>query len=111
VDRTVLTSFFAPEIAKARAEAERRGYEIRLLQFVQNTSMSGQKAANNGLWAVGVLSTVLTKDYVSLLHGEGVKAVVWTPDTTGQWQTAKSAGADFVITDKPIAWATWHAGQ
>jgi hypothetical protein len=40
-----------------------------------------------------------------------VRAIVWTPDTTDEWQAAETAGADLVITDRPIAWATWHAGQ
>ncbi|WP_375386984.1 glycerophosphodiester phosphodiesterase [uncultured Amnibacterium sp.] len=111
VDRTVLTSFFAPEIAKARAESTRRGHDIRLMQFVQNTAMSGQKAANDGLWAVGVQSPAVTKDYVSALHGEGVKAVVWTPNTPAEWQRAETAGADLVITDKPTAWLTWEASD
>jgi glycerophosphoryl diester phosphodiesterase len=111
VDRTVLTSFFGPELAKASAEAKRRGDVIRLMQFVQDTSLSAQTAAKNGLWAVGVESRVLTKSYVSALHGVGVRAIVWAPDTPDEWQRAQTAGADLVITDKPIAWATWHAGH
>jgi glycerophosphoryl diester phosphodiesterase len=111
VDRTVLTSVFGPELAKARAEAKRRGHVIRLMQFVQDTSMTAPTAAKNGLWAVGVQSRVLTKAYVSALHGERVRAIVWTPNTTDEWQRAQTAGADLVITDKPIAWATWHAGH
>jgi glycerophosphoryl diester phosphodiesterase len=81
------------------------------MQFVQDTSMSAQTAAKNGLWALGVRSSVLTKDYVSTLHAAGLRAIVWTPNTPDDWQRAKTAGADFVITDKPIAWATWHAGR
>lgn len=111
VDRTVLTSFFGTELAKAGAEAKRRGDKIRLMQFVQDTSLSAQTAAQNGLWAVGVETTVLTKSYVSALHGVGLRVIVWTPDTTDEWQRAQAAGADLVITDKPIAWTTWHAAH
>lgn len=108
VDRTVLTSFSPAELAKARAEASRRGLTIRLLQFVQDTKLTPETAAANGLWAVAVQTPAVTKAYVAALHTKGLVVVEWTPNTTAAWQRSAANGVDLVLTDKPSAWQKWH---
>lgn len=111
VDRTVITSFYPTELAKARTEAASRHISIRLMLFVQDERTSPSIAAHDGLWGVAVATKALTKNYVGALHTAGVTALEWTPNTPAEWEQAAADGVDLVVTDKPIAWQQWNAAR
>ncbi|MDQ3157134.1 MAG: TIR domain-containing protein [Actinomycetota bacterium] len=105
-DRTVITSSKPEELAKIRAQAEKDGVEIRLMQFV-----SGQRVPvgdlTDGLWGVAVEADVANEAYVKELQGAGLKVMIWNINTPEKWEEADRLGADLVMTDRPTAYGKW----
>jgi glycerophosphoryl diester phosphodiesterase len=54
---------------------------------------------------------LVTADFVSAAHAQGLAVEVWTVDDAGGWRTVSRLGVDGVITDKAAAVTAWCAGS
>ena len=111
LDRTVITSFKAGELAKMYAQAQRDGRHLMLLQFVQTKPTPASTLAGKHLAYVAVEKQVASASYLASLRAIGVKTVVFTVDTPAEWAAARQAKADFVLTDLPGAFLAWKKNQ
>ena len=111
IDRTVITSFKAGELAKMYAQAQRDGHHLMLLQFVQTTPTPVTTLAGEHLAYVAVEMHTASAAYLASLHTIGVKTVVFTVDTPTEWAAARTAKADYVLTDLPGAFLAWQRNQ
>jgi glycerophosphoryl diester phosphodiesterase len=108
-DRTVVTSGKPKELGKISAEAEKDGVDLRLMQFVSGEQVPVANLADD-LWGVAVEIGVASAAYVKELKAADLKVMVWNLNTTEQWEKAERAGADIVMTDKPVAFGQWAEG-
>ena len=59
------------------------------------------------LWGVAVSSRIATKPYVRELQDAGLKVIYFLPNEPAAWATARSVGADKVMTDNPMHYSDW----
>ena len=105
-DRTVVTSNDLGRLAEIRELAP----DLPRMLFVGD-KVSASKLAEEDLFAVAVKKEVATKGYISDLQDAGIVVIVWTLNEEKEWEEARSAGADKVLTDKPRAYAKWLGQQ
>jgi serine/threonine protein kinase len=107
LDRAVVTSFMPDELAKIRAAATPLGTSMRLMRFVGTTKVPASDLRAASVTFVGVALRAATKQYLASLRAAGLKSIVYTADNDDEWRTARSVGADYVLTDVPGAYLAW----
>ena len=105
-DRTVVTSNDLGRLAEIRELAP----DLPQMLFVSDKVSAGTLAEEE-LFAVAVKKDIATKGYISDLQDAGIVVIVWTLNEEREWEEARSAGADKVLTDKPRAYTEWLGQQ
>jgi glycerophosphoryl diester phosphodiesterase len=110
-ERTVSSSFFPDALTRIRARAERDQIDLRYLLMLrpnpgQNLPTPDELGGQN-LWGVALRADIATPGNVAGLREKKLTVVVWTVNTEQQWNTARQAQADLVLTDRPDAYRAW----
>ena len=105
-DRTVVTSNDLGRLAEIRELAP----DLPRMLFVSD-KISASTLAEEELFAVAVRKDIATKGYIRDLQDAGIVVIVWTLNEEKEWEEARSAGADKVLTDKPRAYTEWLGQQ
>ncbi|HST80727.1 MAG TPA: glycerophosphodiester phosphodiesterase family protein [Kineosporiaceae bacterium] len=109
--RTISSSFYPDALAKIKALAAQDQLPLRFLLMMR--PIAGQnlptpdELSDQGLWGVALRTDIVTRSNISSLHAKKLAVVVWTANTVEQWNAAKQAEADLVLTDKPNAYRAW----
>ena len=107
-DRVIVSSFFPDALADMQAAATKQKLTLRYLRMLRGSasqplptpdSLSGQ-----GLWGVALRSDLVTPENVAGLHAKQLKVVDWTVNVPAVWKTARKAGIDYMLTDRPDAY-------
>jgi glycerophosphoryl diester phosphodiesterase len=106
-ERTVLTSFTAARLERVKQVDP----EMPTLLMMIGKAVPVSQLEGMGLWGVGVDQAVATPDYVKRLKAQNLKVMVWLLNDSRQWATAKSLGADVVMTDFPAKYRAWEQEQ
>lgn len=109
--RTVSSSFYPDALTRIQAQAKQDKLELRYLRMLRPSPgqdlPTPEQLSAQGLWGVALRSDIATHGNVSGLRAKKLAVVVWTVNTEQQWSAAKQAGADLVLTDRPIAYKAW----
>ena len=105
-DRTVVTSNDLGRLA----EISKLAPDLPRMLFVSD-KVSASTLAEEKLFAVAVRKDIATKGYIRDLQDAGIVVIVWTLNEEREWEEARSAGADKVLTDKPRAYTEWLGQQ
>ena len=105
-DRTVVTSNDLGRLA----EISKLAPDLPRMLFVSD-KVSASTLAEEELFAVAVRKDIATKGYIRDLQDAGIVVIVWTLNEEREWEEARSAGADKVLTDKPRAYTEWLGQQ
>ena len=105
-DRTVVTSNDLGRLA----EISKLAPDLPRMLFLSD-KVSASTLAEEELFAVAVRKDIATKGYIRDLQDAGIVVIVWTLNEEREWEEARSAGADKVLTDKPRAYTEWLGQQ
>lgn len=110
-DRVIVSSFSPEALTSIQAQAAKDKINLRYLLMLRPSADDNlptpDQLAQKGLWGVALRSDIATRGNVAGLHAKQLKVVVWTIDTEDQWNAAKLAQADLVLTNKPTAYLDW----
>jgi glycerophosphoryl diester phosphodiesterase len=110
-ERTISSSFFPDALSQIQAQAEKDDIDLRYLLMLRPSPdedlPTPDELSDQGLWGVALRSDIATSGNVAGLHAKKLTVVVWTVNTEEQWNAAKQAQADLVLTDKPNAYQAW----
>jgi glycerophosphoryl diester phosphodiesterase len=110
-ERAVSSSFYPDALAQIQKQATKDDLALRYLLMVRPSAKedlpTAEELGGKGLWGVALRSDIATHGNVASLHEQKLVAVVWTISTPQQWNAAKLAEADLVLTDKPVAYQEW----
>ena len=105
-ERTVVTSFNPDYLQAIHAAAP----DLRLMRFTTER-LPASTLEDDQLWGVAVSSKIATKGYVRELQDAGLTVIYFLPNEAAAWATARSVGADKVMTDNPMAYSDWLAQE
>jgi len=112
-DRTIVSSFSVEALKRLQAGAAQEKVSVRFLRMLRPTAGQNlptpEELGGQGLWGVALRSDIATHGNVAGLRAKKLVTVVWTVNTVGQWDAAKQAQADLVLTDKPDAYLAWKS--
>ncbi|MDT0614138.1 glycerophosphodiester phosphodiesterase [Streptomyces sp. DSM 40712] len=80
--------------------------ELRTALTHDRTEISGVEAARYGT-SLNVSRFLATPEAVEDWHASGLHVYVWTANRAPDWEKAKSAGVDAVLTDRVTAYMEW----
>jgi glycerophosphoryl diester phosphodiesterase len=110
-ERTIVSSFYPAALAAIQTQAKADGITLRYLLMLSSSPdvalPTPEQLSGQGLWGVALRSDIATHGNVAGLRAKKLTVVVWTVNTTQQWDAARLAGADLVLTDKPTAYRAW----
>jgi glycerophosphoryl diester phosphodiesterase len=110
-ERTISSSFYPDALAQIQAQATQGKVPLRYLRMLR--PIPGQnlptpdELSGQGLWGVALRNDIATRGNIAGLHAKKLAVVVWTVDTVAQWNAAKQAEADLVLTNKPDGYRAW----
>ncbi len=105
-ERAVVTSALPAQLKKILAQAREDGVDLRTMQFVSGQPVPVGNLVE-GISGVAVKADIADAAYVSQLKAADLRVMVWNINTPEQWAAAVDAGADEIMTDKPVAFGDW----
>ncbi len=110
-ERTISSSFFPDALTQIQAQAKQDNLPLRYLLMLRpnpdQALPTPEELSGRNLWGVALRSDIATRSNVAGLRAKKLAVVVWTVNAVDQWNAAKQAQADLVLTDKPNAYLDW----